>query len=126
MKFAFKNRRRGKTREKRDASFQSFERYSSDFLKQRSGVELLLFLSSPSLALSLSPSLSQWILAAERKRAPLLSGFLALALLYSCCSFPFSLFEHEDVLVFNLEPNARSHPTIRIMTIHIVSAIILK
>lgn len=44
---------------------------SSDFLKQRSGVELLLllFLSSPSLSLSLSLSLSQWILAAERKRA---------------------------------------------------------
>lgn len=62
-------------------------------------MELLLFLSSPSLSLSLS----QWILAAERKRthAPLLSGFLALSLLYSCCGFPFSLFEHEDVLVFN-------------------------
>lgn len=99
MKFAFKNRRRGKTREKRDASFQSFERFKR-FPKTKEWRGAAAF---PFFSLSFSLSLNGFLLRRgnARTRAPLLSGFLALSLLYSCCGFPFSLFEHEDVLVFN-------------------------
>lgn len=53
MKFALKTGVAGK-RERNAMHHSSPSSDSSDFLKQRSGVELLLFLSSPSLSLSLS------------------------------------------------------------------------
>lgn len=71
---------------------------SSDFLKQRSGVELLLLFLSSSLSLSLCGFLRRR--GNARAHAPPLSGFLALSLLYSCCGFPFSPFEHEALLAF--------------------------